>query len=671
MKNFSKFLAIVLSIAITVPMLALSAGAVDSLTAEEPQIISDTLQAVMEASTEETTRVAVWLKDIETEEALATNSMPSYQERLAVVTATEANSTATNEIDRSIEVKRTALNLCYEPYTEAVGASYFTEDEIVYASEYLPIVLADLTDERVAEIAELDVVEKIDYYNDDFIGGGENAETEPQVATTTGLANMMASRNSEVTPLSVTITTSNGTEVYYTVEENMEFVNADDLWNVVKDIPRYVNVGMIDAGIPDISSDAFENVQNSVMIRRTSDLLDSHATHDLEILTKVCPSAYFYCTSLKGNNATLVNELEWLLERNTSVISISLYRLKNGNNSLDPDANNVYGACAALLDRVSVIYGTTILIASGNGKLDGEYTEENTPGVTSGAMGYNVITVGNYNRYTQEIDDTSMYNTSSSYAKKPDISAPGYFQLYGHTCGNYSCTDPDCQNGTCADSMGLCCKTDESMCCSSTQSGGHYIIGGTSQATPLVAGIVAQLMIYHSPLKTRPQLVKAILMAGVGKQTSHLYIPGDANYIKYGAGIVDAWNAYTILNEGTYATGTMSTGMTRIYQTIPLQRGDKTRVSFIALHESTERYITTPITTPTAYGRGYVVWYYLTALQNCASIGVNQNIALVTHTPETTGNYEMRIDATEDTNFYEMETTVTSIPYAIAWIQYD
>ena len=62
MKNFSKFLAIVLSIAITVPMFALSAGAVDSLTVEEPQIISDTLQAIMETSTEETTRVAVWLK---------------------------------------------------------------------------------------------------------------------------------------------------------------------------------------------------------------------------------------------------------------------------------------------------------------------------------------------------------------------------------------------------------------------------------------------------------------------------------------------------------------------------------------------------------------------------------------------------------------------------------
>ena len=80
-----RLLALLMSLLLTVPLLALSAGATDALAEAEPQKISDTLTAVMAQNPGETTRVAVWLRDIDSEEALATASMPDYAARLAAI----------------------------------------------------------------------------------------------------------------------------------------------------------------------------------------------------------------------------------------------------------------------------------------------------------------------------------------------------------------------------------------------------------------------------------------------------------------------------------------------------------------------------------------------------------------------------------------------------------
>jgi len=52
---------------LTVPLLAVSVNAANEIDVPPP-IITDTLQAMMEENTDEATRVAIWLKDIDTDE---------------------------------------------------------------------------------------------------------------------------------------------------------------------------------------------------------------------------------------------------------------------------------------------------------------------------------------------------------------------------------------------------------------------------------------------------------------------------------------------------------------------------------------------------------------------------------------------------------------------------
>ena len=144
-------------------------------------------------------------------------------------------------------------------------------------------------------------------------------------------------------------------------------------------------------------------------------------------------------------------------------------------------------------------------------------------------MAYNVITVGNIDdiNTTTQVDDvlasTSWYIDSNIKAYKPDLCAPGARVA--------TPTSPK--------------KTTQGN-------------GGTSAATPVVAGICALLMSADSRLISRPVLAKSILMCSANR------IPNmDSNYStgnsinlavsrSYGAGMVSAMSALTLMNSSRW-----------------------------------------------------------------------------------------------------------------------
>jgi hypothetical protein len=330
----------------------------------------------------------------------------------------------------------------------------------------------------------------------------------------------------------------------------------------------------------------------------------------------------------------LLSQLDWLLAtKAVHVINISM-GLSSGEHDANGEGHDRFGIISEILDRAVSIYQVTILFAAGNSGSASNTEGELQGGIGSGGMGYNIITVGNYDRYNNSLTDGSSYYTGNTYAKKPDIVAPGlyYFDI------DYSES-----------------QIDRFAC-------------GTSFSAPSVAGVVALLMARYEFLKTSPALIKAVLMAGVKTDITHHYIPNDANYRMYGAGVMDASNAYSILQSGTYFTSSFAAMSGTIYQNMSLQENQNTRLVFAYVVETLFTDINSfdSYAYPPSFSADCVIFDpYQTAYCYPAP---NVNLYISDFENNDTGNYRSMLEIF-DVGGYS-DTHVTSLPYAIAWFQY-
>ena len=193
--------------------------------------------------------------------------------------------------------------------------------------------------------------------------------------------------------------------------------------------------------------------------------------------------------------------------------------------------------------------GRLVVAASGNFGTFGHWN------VVSPATGYNVLAVGG-------INDRNTVRTSDDVL------------WYGSNGANYR--DPD---GTAWNPHGDFNKPNLSAPAVSVRTANGAIGDGTSIASPIVAGIGAQLLARSPTLATWPEAARAILMAGAIRRTP---MPsGSLSRDHEGVGTASALWSNRILSNGAYGGwtfGTMREGDV-VTRNIPVVKGQRVRVA--------------------------------------------------------------------------------------------
>lgn len=418
------------------------------------------------------------------------------------------------EAQEFIETKRAVSHQEYQAHNAQAADGLFAKDgqllshtsgqsmpRILYTSQYAPNVLMTMTKAQVYSAARAENVDAIDYLDEEVQG---QPPAEPAAAR--------ASADTDTTFFDRT---------GITALKDMGYTG------------KNVKIGMLDKGIPNVNFSIFADIVADERLHiREKDINSAgdHASYTAGLLvgkkdgyTGAAPDAELYCVNAGADLPKTYEALEWLVAQGVSIINLSWdYPFKGTDNS--------YNGFSKWLDHISYNHAVTVVVSAGNGDTSsGSKICANRVG--GFAMGYNVITAGNYDSYYEKTGTITAYNLLTTLPVKPDLVAPGY-RL--HTPLNLEGKGTD----------------------------------GTSCSAPIVAGAAAQLCQLYSYFKTKPVILKAALLAGAEKTQEMKNEDSDANRTnnvdsisgdwriglsrKSGAGMLNVQNAYTILKKSKY-----------------------------------------------------------------------------------------------------------------------
>lgn len=586
--RIKKIYSMILTVAILLSSMCITTFAESTDDSRKSPVISSTLSQMMKKDSNDTYRVIIWLDEIDTEVAVknAIMKIPNYDETIKRLS--EFKTTSKEEADEwtyFISIKRDAIKSCIQPYTNAFSNIYLTDSEHIFSSSYIPVIIADLSYYRVKEISTKEEVASIDFYCDDIV------VDEPI--------------NKASTPTSIPID-------YYSIRSNIEYINADvfeDTWGT----SGYgVNVGILDIGNPDLTDSFFYG--GNITVHYPSAIVQDHSTNVLKIAYRTACDANYYCTTYwntySSPTATLVSELDWFISKNVDVINMSL-RVDSSQGGIS-DGLNIYGSVAKLLDYYVNQFDFTIVKAAGN---------EGSNGIISGGMAYNVITVGNYHRYSEFIYFESSYNniSNTTFAYKPDICAPGFVYFDDLTYSN-----------------------------------------GTSNAAPFVTGVTTLLMACRGSFRVNHARVKAVLTASVSMDNSWHNVPTSTYYRRFGAGLIDAGRASDIAMNMDYRDGIMAASAAYAAYNITLNAYTVTRISL-----SFEKCVMEGLVDYSLANLDLQI-YNSSGVLLYSSATSNNNVEIIEFSPSSYGTYTIRVVNTSPASYDSLKYNT---PYSISWIQ--
>ena len=218
----------------------------------------------------------------------------------------------------------------------------------------------------------------------------------------------------------------------------------------------------------------------------------AHSKNVAGILRTVSPESYIYC-GIGG--AILISDLDGVDGHPAVYVASNSWGKCScrdcAQSCSNPHATN-YGFQSLYWDDLVYKRNVSVFFSAGN---TGTSCLEDTRVVRNPHDGLNIVTVGAYDGSTKSIASFSCYGSPQIKSQKPEVSAPGV-NIYA----------------------------------------GGYTMSGTSQAAPHAAAFAANAMTPMPDLKSRPHLMKAIMLLGASDPIS-----GGEN--KVGLGGIDFYEA--------------------------------------------------------------------------------------------------------------------------------
>lgn len=183
--------------------------------------------------------------------------------------------------------------------------------------------------------------------------------------------------------------------------------------------------------------------------------------------------------------------------------------------------------------------------------------------------------------------------------------------------------------------------------------------GGSSSATPVIAGIAALMMELRPSLKTQPEAIKAILMASCHEKgvTDPVESMSSGITQKQGAGIADAYRAICITGSGHYGYKQITGGQVSedIHIKQPAYGASGMNVSLAWSRNNT--LVNGSATAATLFDMDLMVKYGTTG-KSSASSHTNKELVYITPLPSTS-DYTI--------NVKKYTSTQGTVRYAYAW----
>lgn len=390
---------------------------------------------------------------------------------------------------------------------------------------------------------------------------------------------------------------------------SMETVEADLSSTVLTG--NGIKVGMIEKAVPDVNDSDLDGKVTSLGGTTTSNAIDiDHATEVAEIIHAVAPDAQIYAigTGSPIYISVFMDYVETLIDYDVSVINMSA--------GITRTDSNWYTTLEQWLDHISLTHGVTFVKSAGN-------LNDNPSGnISEPGMAYNIITVGAiHDNHTGNVltddslsSETCTGNGGSNGCAKPDVMAPGT---------------------------------------------GDGTKAWTSNAAPIVTGLIAQMMEYDATLKARPCAVKAIICACCDRKVSG----GSSNETmaqgitaEQGCGVVNAMHMCAILINENYVSGNFTTSRTEMVAiSSPLM------ITATWLRKNTVYETNGSWTTTTADYQDVDLYVYSSNYSRMASELTISSTEMIYRETVITGDYGVQLFHDSD------DDTTPSIPFGLAW----
>lgn len=331
------------------------------------------------------------ISDLEKGEDGAADEMQAYLKR------TEAK--REKERKRTNEYIMTRREFSREKYNDksdkVVKDISINEKDIVFKSQYAPMITANLTISQIENITNVNVIDKI-YYNTSYL-------------------------HSETTLMSVS---SNNPNVNYETQVDIikETVNQKKVVNELNLDGSGIYVGVAEDGGETINDTEFnDNVHHIGSVSYSSNHITEVTKRIVGNISGFAPKATAFCTSLDYDDMELLLSYKDDNGNGIHILNIS-YAYTYADGTID------YLPIDKWINHVVAQHNVTVVAAANN-------SGSSNGAISSPGLAHNVITVGAYHpgpdylTFTYDKSDDSMAQASSynngSCTQKPDVVMPG------------------------------------------------------------------------------------------------------------------------------------------------------------------------------------------------------------------------------------------------------